>query len=95
MYIIDIKLFIHTIIILVFNVFYHILVTKYEYKKDNFEVCGKNEIEFDENCAICLDTLLEKSITKLQCKHVYHIECLEQSYKYTAFCPTCREIINK
>jgi len=93
MYILNIKLFINTIIILISNIFYHILLAKYEYKKDNFEVCSKSEIEFDENCAICLETLLEKPITKLQCKHVYHIECLEQNYKYRAFCPTCREII--
>jgi hypothetical protein len=95
MYILNIKLFIHTIIILTSNIFYHILLAKYEYKKDNFEICSKNEIEFDKNCAICLETLLENSITKLQCKHVYHIECLKQSCKYSELCPTCREIINK
>ena len=45
----------------------------------------------EDDCVVCLDTLLNKNIAYLPCKHSFHYECLKltiESKKYT--CPLCR-----
>lgn len=94
MFILNMNLFIITLLMLIFNIPLHILIAKLQNKKETFIPCAISEIEYDNNCSICLNTLLENPITKLSCKHTYHIKCLELSLKYSDKCPVCRENIS-
>ncbi|CAI8590558.1 unnamed protein product [Vicia faba] len=53
-----------------------------------------NESQEDVDCAVCLSKVKEKEeISELQCKHVFHKDCLETwiSFKcYNTTCPICR-----
>jgi len=96
MFILDLELFFITLLMLVLNIPLHIFIAKLQNKKETFLPCAISEIEYDNNCSICLDTLLhnlQNPITKLSCKHIYHIKCLELSLKYSNKCPSCRENI--
>ena len=45
----------------------------------------------DDKCMICLDTLVQKIVQNLPCKHVFHYNCwqiLVERQTYT--CPLCR-----
>jgi hypothetical protein len=45
----------------------------------------------EDDCVVCLDTLFNKKVAYLPCKHSFHYECLKltiESKKYT--CPLCR-----
>jgi sulfur relay (sulfurtransferase) DsrF/TusC family protein len=46
-------------------------------------------------CAICLDTSQERKDTwfALTCKHVFHIECINNMCAFSANCPCCRSEI--
>ena len=41
-----------------------------------------------DTCAICLDSILEGTLTNLPCNHSYHIRCVRQLHK--AICPLCQ-----
>lgn len=51
----------------------------------------------EEHCPICLDGYhAEDKVVDLDCKHVYHSDCIEEyltQYNYTKTCPICRETI--
>jgi len=53
----------------------------------------KNEIEKDDNCSICMDSLLEKEeiVSIKLCKHVFCKECLEIWLKENKQCPICKQ----
>lgn len=93
MFILDINLFLITVLMLIVNIPFHILIAKIQNMKETFMPCSVSEIEYDNNCSICLDSLLDNDITKLSCRHIYHIKCLELSLKYSNKCPSCRENI--
>jgi len=93
MFILDINLFLITVLMLLVNIPFHILIAKIQNRKETFMPCSVSEIEYDNNCSICLDSLLDNHITKLSCRHIYHIKCLELSLKYSNKCPSCRENI--
>ena len=57
----------------------------------------------DLNCMICFDILdnndNDNPIIKINCGHIFHIYCIETSYKYNkdTKCPYCRKggLLNK
>lgn len=49
------------------------------------------EIEQNEHCVICRDSLFEGSKPKkLHCGHIFHIDCLRSWLVMQQVCPTCR-----
>eukprot|EP00931_Biecheleriopsis_adriatica_P101707 TRINITY_DN76793_c0_g1_i1.p1 TRINITY_DN76793_c0_g1~~TRINITY_DN76793_c0_g1_i1.p1 ORF type:complete len:595 (-),score=117.51 TRINITY_DN76793_c0_g1_i1:94-1878(-) len=49
------------------------------------------EIEENEHCVICRDSLFEGSRPKkLPCGHIFHIDCLKSWLVMQQVCPTCR-----
>merc|ERR1740138_1489586 len=49
------------------------------------------EIESNEYCVICRDSLFEGSkAKKLACGHIFHIDCLRSWLVMQQVCPTCR-----
>jgi len=53
------------------------------------------EIERDEYCVICRDSLFEGSKPKkLPCNHIFHIDCLRSWLVMQQVCPTCRAEIS-
>ncbi len=68
----------------------------------NFEEL-KEYCHFDDECIICLDSLLKidlptnqqmKNVSKLRCNHIFHTKCLRELLFYDTKCPICRKIIN-
>jgi hypothetical protein len=65
-------------------------------------VISKNEvilIDYDDECPICYESLKEKDIAILNCKHTFHYKCIGEwmssilKYKFEVnenFCPTCK-----
>ena len=57
----------------------------------------------DTKCAICLESneeneenndeekQKEKKWTALDCGHKYHVECIEEWFKFNTYCPYCRQ----
>jgi len=44
-----------------------------------------------EDCSICLESLLNKKISYLPCKHVFHSSCLNHCFSNKLYnCPLCR-----
>merc|ERR1719221_1190061 len=53
------------------------------------------EIEQNEHCVICRDSLFEASKPKkLPCNHIFHIDCLRSWLVMQQVCPTCRAEIS-
>ena len=75
--------------------------TLIEYDEDK-EVClvekqnmiFGNIIKSNKDCCICLEDFNTKNkIVKLECKHIFHIECLFETIKFKNSCPMCRRHI--
>ena len=49
---------------------------------------GEGQIYDDGECAICMDEHNDRST--LPCGHVFCLTCLQEWYKITHSCPTCR-----
>lgn len=48
-------------------------------------------IEESENCCICLDPIVKDSKeSELNCKHIFHTECIRIWYEHQQTCPLCR-----
>lgn len=48
----------------------------------------------DTNCAICISSfIVGEIITKLECNHVLHTNCVAEWVKYKSECPICRQSI--
>lgn len=44
-----------------------------------------------DNCSICLDELFNHSVSYLPCKHVFHSDCLIETFENKIYsCPLCR-----
>lgn len=49
-------------------------------------------------CVICLDTIDEKDLYTLECKHTFHRKCIQEWFQTqlqqhnTLTCPTCRHV---
>lgn len=53
------------------------------------------EIDRDDHCVICRDSLFEGSKPKkLPCNHIFHIDCLRSWFVMQQVCPTCRAEIS-
>lgn len=62
-------------------------------KENAADVVGlSGEAVEEEECAICLDTILSKFAETLPCKHTYHKACVSQlrSFGINQACPMCR-----
>lgn len=47
-----------------------------------------------DECSICLEKLTDKQKVKLECNHVFHLDCIKQIENNS--CPLCRrKIISK
>lgn len=67
-------------------------------KKPNVKLDVKSEIASDnlkdEKCVICITLFnVGDKITKLECNHVLHTECVSEWVKYKPECPACRNPI--
>lgn len=70
-------------------------------KKKNYldkqEMLYRKKTEYDNECAICLEKLNDRSCIYMdKCKHIYHYDCIENyidnlnhSYKNEFRCPLC------
>ena len=56
--------------------------------------CDDTEIDYTEQCNICLESIDESDMIKLKCGHKYHYNCILNSYKMYSSkkreCPYCR-----
>ena len=44
-----------------------------------------------DDCAICLDTLVNKNVIYLPCKHYFHANCIKRTFVEKSYtCPLCR-----
>merc|ERR1719221_1942670 len=60
-----------------------------------FATATDEEIEQNEYCVICRDSLFEGSKPKkLHCNHIFHIDCLRSWLVMQQVCPTCRAEIS-
>jgi len=53
----------------------------YNYGFDKYPLCLKCENIEDEQCTICTDKLYRKPCIKLDCNHVFHLKCIENTVK--------------
>ena len=72
---------------------------KTQEKKPDVELCVEGELatkdHLDKSCVICKsDFELDEKITVLECKHIFHTECISEWIKYKSECPTCRAKIH-
>ena len=63
---------------------------------NNSKTSRYNYVEYkcilDEECPICLDSMLNDDIIQLKCMHKYHHKCLKEWYdkrKNSIICPEC------
>ena len=75
------------------------LQTNIIYQTDNSKVISKikknvlapKDIDKSSSCSICLEEFnSEKEIAFLDCKHVYHMDCIIEWIKKEVSCPLCR-----
>ena len=51
----------------------------------------QSKCKVEDDCAVCLEPLLEKNVIYLPCKHFFHSNCLNQMIKAKTYtCPLCR-----
>ena len=51
---------------------------------------GKRKYRVSDQCSICLEKWSEKPSTLLGCGHRFHEDCINESKKFSNFCPLCR-----
>ena len=62
--------------------------------KDKSRKIKEEEAHLD--CCICLANFdKEAQVTELNCKHIFHTECLEKWMETKTICPFCREEVVK
>ena len=56
--------------------------------------CNDTEINYSEQCNVCLDSIDESNTVTLKCGHKYHYDCILNTYKMFSSkkreCPYCR-----
>ena len=57
----------------------------------NIEYGTFPEDYLDEDCCICQDKLYTGNILKLECEHMYHINCANNWFNHRNDCCICRE----
>jgi hypothetical protein len=48
----------------------------------------------DNECMICIEPLKKNKSKELNCKHIFHIECIQKWYNVQQTCPICRTEID-
>ena len=81
---------------------------KYEINKEPKKINNKKEALIDKietieynidkatffQCGICMDSFNEfEKVKRLQCKHIFHIDCMSQWLQTKKNCPFCDQII--
>ena len=61
-------------------------------KESKFIPPKANTIE--KECSICKDTIHERSLIRLSCKHYFHKDCINEWFKIRNNCPLCRKFIS-
>ena len=61
-------------------------------KAEEIVVTGENKDEFKElTCTICLSDVSEDDVlSKLQCAHIFHLDCIKLWIVRQPTCPNCR-----
>ena len=58
---------------------------------NNLQKHEEEDIELDLSCAICMCELeKDEYVYNLCCKHLFHIDCLENWYSRKDICPLCK-----
>jgi hypothetical protein len=62
-------------------------------EKTKVKICEKS----DDNCAICQEKYKSQDIVRHinDCKHLYHIECIDKWFSENHTCPECRFDVNE
>ena len=62
------------------------------YSPDELKTLPKSRFRGSEICAICLDNLSEGEICRVlpDCKHIFHLNCVDQWLSKVPACPVCR-----
>ncbi|KAH7638503.1 e3 ubiquitin-protein ligase synoviolin b-like [Dermatophagoides farinae] len=60
-----------------------------------FSIPTIDEISNQQPCPICLDIMLDREYTRkaINCRHIYHRDCLKRWIHVRQFCPVCRETL--
>ncbi|KAH9421174.1 E3 ubiquitin-protein ligase synoviolin [Dermatophagoides pteronyssinus] len=60
-----------------------------------FSIPTMIEINNQQPCPICLETMLIRESTRkaINCRHIYHRDCLRRWIHVRQFCPVCREVL--
>ncbi|KAJ9168752.1 hypothetical protein P3X46_020244 [Hevea brasiliensis] len=63
----------------------------YPYKPTNQPELGHGE---PTECSVCLGTIVEDTMVKVlpNCKHMFHVECIDMWLGSNATCPICRTV---
>jgi hypothetical protein len=62
---------------------------------DNISLKSKSSNYSNINCSICLTNINDNNTKTLECKHTFHINCIDIWIDNKNSCPLCRAIINK
>jgi hypothetical protein len=58
---------------------------------DHQRIILKNKCNLQEDCAICIESLYQKKVAYLPCKHFFHHSCLKLALEKKLYtCPLCR-----
>jgi len=70
-------------------------VASQSYKISNVHVCKMVINNADATCALCID-IFDRGceVIRLDCDHIYHVDCINRSVTYKNSCPICRHKIN-
>ncbi|XP_033114441.1 uncharacterized protein LOC117114928 [Anneissia japonica] len=50
-------------------------------------------LEEEDPCVICHEEMPMKPVSKLECQHVFHTDCIQRWMNEQKTCPTCREFV--
>ena len=51
----------------------------------------KTKCQLPDDCAVCLQAVLNTTVTYLPCKHYFHTSCINQTFDTKMYtCPLCR-----
>lgn len=66
----------------------HLVVRVRRFER-NLDVCLA-ALETGTVCPICAERIIDGSYLRLECKHTFHIDCINNWLSYKPMCPVCR-----